>query len=233
MQTNLFIEAGIELDDKQIQEFEKYRSLILEYNKVMDITNITDERDMYIKHFIDSLYINKSGLLSSRANIIDIGTGGGFPGIPLKILFPHLQVTLLDSLSKRVGFLTDVIEEMNLDNTTAIHGRAEELARDPSYREVYDLATSRAVAPLNTLIEYSMGFVKVGGYFIAMKGPNYEEELEESKKAINTMGGKIKEIINYSLPDDYGERSLIIIEKIKSTPRKYPRGQGKPKKQPL
>ena len=233
MQTNLFTEVGITLDDNQMQGFAKYRSLILEYNKVMDITNITDEKDMYIKHFIDSLYINKSGLLSSTTNIIDIGTGGGFPGIPLKILFPHLKVTLLDSLRKRVGFLTDVIEEMKLDNTTAIHGRAEELARNPSYREVYDLATSRAVAPLNTLIEYSMAFVKVGGYFIAMKGPNYEEELELSRKAIDIMGGKIIEVINYSLPDCYGERSLIIIKKIKPTPRKYPRGQGKPKKQPL
>lgn len=233
MQTNLFTAAGINLEDSKVQAFEEYRTLILEYNKIMDITNITEEKDMYIKHFIDSLYLNKSGLLSSARSLIDIGTGGGFPGIPLKILYPHLEATLLDSLNKRVKFLNGVIDKLKIDKAQAIHGRAEELARNTSYREKYDLATSRAVAPLNTLTEYSLAFIKVGGHFIAMKGPNYEEELLDAKNAINIMGGKIKEVINYSLPDGCGERSLIIIEKVRPTPKKYPRGQGKPKKQPL
>ena len=233
MRNNLFTDAGISLESGKIQDFEEYRTLILEYNKIMDITNITDEEDMYIKHFIDSLYLDKSGLISSANSLIDIGTGGGFPGIPLKILYPHLELTLLDSLNKRVNFLTDVIGRMKLDKTKAIHGRAEELARNSSYREMYDLATSRAVAPLNTLIEYSLAFVKIGGYFVAMKGPNYDDELSEARDAINTMGGKLKKVVNYSLPYGYGDRSIIIIEKIKSTPKKYPRGQGKPRKQPL
>lgn len=233
MRNNLFTDAGISLESDKIQDFEEYRTLILEYNKIMDITNITDEEDMYIKHFIDSLYLDKSGLISSANSLIDIGTGGGFPGIPLKILYPHLELTLLDSLNKRVNFLTDVIDQMKLDKTKAIHGRAEELARISSYREMYDLATSRAVAPLNTLIEYSLAFVKIGGYFIAMKGPNYDDELSEARDAINTMGGKLKKVVNYSLPYGYGDRSIIIIEKIKSTPTKYPRGQGKPRKKPL
>ena len=233
MRNNLFTDAGISLESGKIQAFEEYRTLILGYNKIMDITNITDEEDMYIKHFIDSLYLDKSGLISSANSLIDIGTGGGFPGIPLKILYPHLELTLLDSLNKRVNFLTDVIDQMKLDKTKAIHGRAEELARNPSYREMYDLATSRAVAPLNTLIEYSLAFVKIGGYFIAMKGPNYDDELSEARDAINTMGGMLKKVVNYSLPYGYGDRSIIIIEKIKSTPTKYPRGQGKPRKKPL
>lgn len=233
MLAKVFDQAGLILDQEKQNKFSAYREMILEYNKIMDITNIVEEKDMYIKHFVDSLYLNKSGLVKDGLSFIDIGTGGGFPGIPLKIYYPDLQISLLDSLNKRVGFLSAVIDKLELTDSLAIHGRAEELARDPNYREQFDIASSRALAPLATLIEYCMAYVKVGGYFIAMKGPNYQDELAASINAIDTMGGKFINALDYSLPDGFGERSLLIFKKVRKTPKKYPRGQGKPRKQPL
>lgn len=233
MQNNLFEKYGLKISDQAISDFEKYREMILEYNKVMDITNILEYDEMYIKHFIDSLYLDKSKLKLDGKSLIDIGTGGGFPGIPLKLVYRDMKVTLLDSLKKRIGFLDQIIEELNLSSTEAVHGRAEELARDDDFRERYDFATSRAVAQLRTLVEYCLGFVKPGGYFIAMKGPNFEDELEDAKNAIHLMGGKLEDVIVYDLPEDFGQRSLIVIKKVKNTSSKYPRGQGKPKSKPL
>lgn len=233
MLKKIFSKQNIDITDKQEKDFIDYRKYIIEYNKIMDITNITEEEEMYIKHFLDSVLISKSKINLYGKSIIDIGTGGGFPGIPLKIMHPSISLTLMDSLNKRIRFLEDVTTRLNLDNTISIHARAEELARNKKYRESYDIATSRAVANLSTLVEYCLAFVKVGGYFIAMKGPNYQDELDSANNAINTMGGKIEEVIEYELPNNLGSRSLIIVKKIKSTPPKYPRGQGKPKNNPL
>lgn len=233
MNNNLFEQNGILLNDEALLKFEEFKELILEYNQIMDITNITEERQVYIKHFLDSLLLEKSSINFEKAKVIDIGTGGGFPGIPLKILINDIELTLLDSLKKRVNFLDIVIDKLELTKTKAIHGRAEEFAKKREYRELYDIATSRAVAELRTLIEYSLAYVKVGGYFIAMKGPNFQDELDKSTKAIQLMGGKLEKVIKYDLPDNLGSRSLIIIKKIKNTPIKYPRGQGKPRSKPL
>lgn len=229
----LFNEAGFYLTDKELNDFTEFKDLILEYNKVMDITNITEEDEISYKHFIDSLESKLAKVDFNNKKMIDVGTGGGFPGIPLKIMHQDLELTLLDSLNKRIRFLDVVIEKLNLSKTQAIHGRAEELARQKEFREQYDIVISRAVANLATLTEYCLAFIKPGGVFVSMKGPNYEEELAQARNAIDTMGGKLKEVIPYTLPDEQGERTLIVIEKTRPTPAKYPRGQGKPRNKPL
>lgn len=230
---NLFANSGFKLSKEQESKFSSYYRLISEWNERTDITNIVEEKDVYIKHFLDSLLLHKSSLIKNESKLIDIGTGGGFPGIPLKLLDESLEVTLLDSLNKRIKFLNCVVEDLNLNKVYPIHARAEEYARDKDYREQYDIATSRAVADMRTLVEYCLAYVKPGGYFIAMKGPNFKEEVESAKNAIDIMGGRLENIITYSLPEAYGDRSLIIIKKIKRTPGKYPRGQGKPRSNPL
>lgn len=227
------VDLNIELDLEQREKFKKYKELLQEWNNKINITAITDEKEVDIKHFLDSLTPQITDLFYGNKKIIDIGTGGGFPGLPLKIINPDLQVTLLDSLNKRILFLDEVIKLLDLKRVTAIHGRAEELGRTPEFREKYDICISRAVASLDTLTEYCIPFVSVGGHFIAMKGPDVEEELKESKKAIKTLGGRIKEVKKIRLPKSDILHSLIIIEKIKNTPTKYPRGGGKPKKNPL
>ena len=227
------VDLNIELNQNQQNQFIKYKSLLKEWNEKINITAITDDIEIDIKHFLDSLTPIVTKLFDGKKRIIDIGTGGGFPGLPLKIFNEELEVTLLDSLNKRIIFLNEVIKELGLSNIEAIHGRAEELGRMENYREEYDICVSRAVASLNTLSEYCMPFVKVGGYFISMKGEDMEEELKESEKGIEILGGKIikKELVN--IPKSDIVHSLIIIEKIKETPTKYPRGGGKPKKNPL
>ena len=229
----IFINEGYELDDKAIEKLENFYNLLQEWNYKIDITKKVDEQEVYIKHFLDSLLITKSGVIEKNQKIIDIGTGGGFPGVPLKIYNDSLSFTLLDSLKKRINFLDIVKEDLNLENVENLHGRAEEIARKEEYREKYDVATSRAVANLQTLLEYCLPFVKVGGYFIAMKGPNFKEELKDSKGAIKILGGVLDKVIEYELPLSLGQRSLIVIKKIKATPHRFPRSGGKPRTKPL
>ncbi len=225
------VDLGIELNNEQKEQFIKYKDLLKEWNEKINITAITDDKEIDIKHFLDSL--TPLNYFVGKKKVIDVGTGGGFPGLPSKILNNDLEVTLLDSLNKRIIFLNEVIKTLGLNGILAIHGRAEELGRTQKYREQYDICVSRAVASLNTLSEYCLPFVKVGGYFISMKGSNIEDELKESEKAINMLGGKIIKKNIIILPKSDIEHSLIIIEKINETPTKYPRAGGKPKKNPL
>lgn len=221
-----------DLSEKSLKNLKIFKDFLLEYNQKTNITRITEEEEFYVKHYLDSLSLLDTSLIQSGQKILDLGTGGGFPGMPLKIQDESLEITLLDSLNKRIVFLNEAIKKLGLEKISAIHGRAEELARDPKYRETYDIVTSRAVANLRTLVEYAMGFVKVGGYFISMKGPEYEEELKEAKNAIDTMGGQLEEVISVELPLDI-THYLLIVKKVRPTPEKYPRGGGKPRKNPL
>ena len=213
-----------------IEKFYKYMKLLLEWNEKINLTAIKDENEFIVKHFIDSLVASK--YIENSSKIIDIGTGAGFPGIPLKLFDDKQNSTLIDSVNKKINVLKNIIEELNLENIEAIHIRAEELAKDNNYREKFDVAISRAVANQTTLVEYLIPFVKLNGIIICMKGPNFEEELEDSKKAINILGGKIEKI-DKVLIDNEIERNVIIIRKIKNTPKQYPRGQSKPLKEPL
>lgn len=226
-------ELNIELTEDQKSKFSLYKDLLSEWNQKINITAITEDDEVDIKHFLDSLTSMVTGLFDGKKSIIDIGTGGGFPGLPLKIINEDLEISLLDSLNKRIIFLDEVIAQLELKNIIAIHGRAEELGLKPEYREKYDICISRAVASLSILSEYCIPFVKVGGYFISMKGPEVDEEIEESKKAINLLGGKVVDKKIIKIPQSDIVHSLIIIEKIKHTPTKYPRGGGKPRKNPL
>ena len=222
---------GIELKEEQLEKFYLYMNILLEWNEKINLTAITNEEEIILKHFVDSLTINK--YIEEGKSIIDVGTGAGFPGIPIKILREDLKVTLLDSLNKRINFLNEVIEKLDLKNIECIHGRAEEFGKNKKYREKYDFATSRAVANMSTLSEYLIPFVKVGGKVLAMKGDKAEEELEEAKKAIKLLGGKVENIDNFYLPDSDIKRSIIIIKKIEKTERKFPRKPGMPAKEPI
>ncbi len=226
-------DLNLELTEKQESKFLIYKDLLKEWNQKINITAITEDEEIDIKHFLDSLTPFLTDLFNGEKKIIDIGTGGGFPGLPLKIINEDLKVHLLDSLNKRIIFLKEVIKQLDLKNIEAIHGRAEELSNKPEYREQYDICISRAVASLNVLSEYCIPFVKVGGYFISMKGPEVLEEVETSKNAIKLLGGKVIEQKLIKIPKSDILHSLIIIEKIKHTPPKYPRGGGKPRKNPL
>lgn len=234
---NVLIEGASDLEliltEKQILKFSLYKELLWEWNQKINITTITEDDEVDIKHFLDSLTPLVTGLFQGNKKIIDIGTGGGFPGLPLKIINEKLDITLLDSLNKRIIFLNEVISRLELKDIVAIHGRAEELSIKPEYREKFDICISRAVASLSILSEYCIPFVKLGGYFISMKGPDVSEELEASKNAIKLLGGKIIEEKLITIPKSDIVHSLIIIEKIKNTPSKFPRGGGKPRKDPL
>ena len=224
-------EYNIEINDEQIEKFDLYMKLLLEWNEKINLTAITEKDDIILKHFVDSLTILK--YVDKRDKIIDIGTGAGFPGIPIKIMNEKANITLLDSLNKRINFLNIVINELKLDNIVAIHGRAEELARNKAHREKYDVAVSRAVANLSTLTEYMLPFVKVGGKCICMKGANVEEEIDKAKNAIKKLGGQIEIVDNFYLSENDNERNIVIIKKIKETEPKYPRKAGIPSKEPL
>ncbi|RVU55750.1 16S rRNA (guanine(527)-N(7))-methyltransferase RsmG [Anaerosphaera multitolerans] len=220
------------LEPKNVNKLIRYKELLLQWNEKMNLTAITDSDEVDVKHFLDSLSLFKTKYFNGAESVIDIGTGAGFPGLVLKIYNEDLKITLVDSLNKRLGFLKEVIEELDLQDIERVHGRAEELGRKPEYREQFDIATSRAVANLSTLLEYDLPFVKEGGYFIAMKGPEFLMELEKAKSAMDILGGELKEVIEVRLPMDI-THYLIVIKKIKKTPKKYPRGGGKPKNRPL
>ena len=224
---------GIELSEETLKAFGIYKKMILDWNQRINLTTITDPVEMDIKHFADSISPILSGKLEGHMKLIDIGTGAGFPGIPLKLWNGDLDVTLMDSLNKRIVFLNEVVAALGLDDIRAVHGRAEELALKSEYREKYDICISRAVASLDTLSEYCMPFVKLGGYFIAMKGPSASDEVKLASKAVEILGGRIEDIKAIALPDTELEHVLVIIKKEKSTPAKYPRGGGKPRKAPL
>ena len=222
---------NIKINDEQIKKFMNYMNLLLEWNEKINLTAITQPEEVKLKHFVDSLTVLK--YINDDDKVIDIGTGAGFPGIPLKIMKENTKITLLDSLNKRINFLNIVIETLNLRNIQAIHGRAEEIARNKLYREKYDVAVSRAVANLSTLSEYMLPFVKVGGKCICMKGANVNEEIEKAKNAIKELGGEIERVDNFYLSDNDNERNIIIIRKVKETSSKYPRKAGMPSKEPL
>ena len=237
----VFNDIGVDISDIQIYQFQRYYEMLIDVNKNMNLTAITDEKDVIIKHFLDSIsiiafkeldFINKVNKMDITS-VIDIGTGAGFPGIPLKIMFPSLNITLVDSLNKRVNFLNSVIQEFKLEKIVAIHARAEEIAKDDAYREKYDLCVSRAVANLAALSEYCLPFVRVNKYFVPYKSQKLDEEILHGKKCISVMGGKIIDKYKFILPETDNERSFIFIKKIKNTPKKYPRSGNKPSKEPI
>lgn len=226
-------EIELELNDTQLEQFEKYYKLLVDWNKFMNLTAITEYEEVYEKHFLDSLAVTKVIDMNEVDTIIDIGTGAGFPGIPLKIAYPHLKVVLLDSLQKRIKYLDNVIEELGLDNIETLHGRAEDYAKKEEYREKFDLCVSRAVANLSTLSEYCLPYVKIDGKFIPYKSGEITLEAEEAKKAVGILGGNIKKIKKFLLPESDITRSFVVIEKKKATPKKYPRKAGMPSKEPI
>ncbi len=226
-------ELGVRLNDIQKEQFDRYYELLVEWNRVMNLTGITDYDEVNLKHFTDSLTIVRINNMENVPTLIDIGTGAGFPGLPIKIAFPHIKVILLDSLNKRIKFLDKVIEELNLDNVFTLHGRAEDYAKKVEYREKFDTCVSRAVANLSTLSEYCLPFVKEGGNFISYKSAESDEEISHSEKAINLLGGKINRVEKFVLPGSDMRRALVKIDKVKSTPKKYPRKAGMPGKEPL
>lgn len=226
-------EFSIELSEHQLLQFYQYFELLVEWNKVMNLTAITELEDVVTKHFVDSLSLVKAVPDLSDEKILDMGTGAGFPGIPLKIVFPELKITLLDSLNKRINFLNEVIGQLQLGEIQAVHGRAEDYGRDKLYREQYDYCVSRAVANLSTLSEYCMPYVKIGGAFIPYKSGKIEEELNQAKGAVKLLGGKIEEVVTFVLPKTDVERSFVIVRKTEGTSKKYPRKAGLPSKEPL
>ena len=235
---NICNKINIEISDDQINCFEKYYELLIEKNKVMNLTAITDKEDVIVKHFIDSIalipYLLDKGInINNELKIIDIGTGAGFPGLPLKIMMPDVKLTLLDSLNKRVSFLNEVIDELKLKDIEALHGRAEDYASDNKYREKYDICVSRAVANLSTLSEYCIPFVKEDGFFISYKAGESEEEINNSKNAIKILGGKINKVEEFVLPGTDASRVFVFIRKQELTDKKYPRKAGVPAKKPL
>lgn len=235
MEKQEFIEEmakyDLKLNVEQTEQFFKYMDLLLEWNEKMNLTAITEPKEVILKHFVDSLTISK--YIDENSKVIDVGTGAGFPGIPLKIAKPFTDITLLDSLNKRLNFLNEVINQLNLKKIQTQHYRVEEAGQNKQFREMFDIATSRAVANLRVLSEYMLPLVKVGGKCIAMKGSEIEQELEESEKAISILGGKIESVEKLVLPGTDMNRNIVIIEKIKPTPQKYPRKPGTPSKEPI
>ena len=222
-------QIDIILEEKQIENFYTYMNLLLEWNEKINLTAITEPNEVILKHFVDSLTI--SNLIKEGEKVIDVGTGAGFPGIPLSIV-NNENITLLDSLNKRIIFLEEVINKLELTNIKAVHSRVEEFAKNKKEREMYDIATSRAVAPLNVLLEYLLPLVKVGGKCICMKGSN-TEEIDEAKNALKILGGEIEKIERITLPNSDITRNIIIVKKVKNTPLKYPRKPGTPSKEPI
>jgi 16S rRNA methyltransferase gidB len=225
------IKEYMDIDNVSAEKFAVYMELLREWNEKINLTAITDEEGILVKHFFDSCSISE--FVDNNSKIIDVGTGAGFPGLPLKIVNDTLNLTLVDSLNKRINFLNEVKDKLGLKNVETVHGRAEDIGIDNKYREKYDFAVSRAVAELRILVEYLLPLVKVGGKVIAMKGPNIDEEVENAKKAVKLLGGEIERIESFRLGNTDNERTVIIIKKIKNTESKYPRKAGIPRKNPL
>lgn len=223
----------IVLTNQQKEQFDLYYCLLVEWNEKMNLTAITQEKDVYLKHFYDSLSLALYHDVSSSQTLCDVGAGAGFPSIPVKIVFPHLSVTIIDSLNKRIGFLNHLIEQLQLKNVTCYHERAEIFGQHPTFRESFDLVTARAVAKLSVLSEFCLPLVKKTGYFLALKAAHTQEETLEAKQAIALLGGKLEKDDAFELPLEGGQRHLLHIRKTKETPKKYPRKAGIPLKQPL
>ena len=225
---------GVSLDDIQLEQLDKYYELLVEWNSFMNLTGITEYEEVMKKHYLDSLVlklpINGD---NSHVKLIDVGTGAGFPGLPLKIAYPDTEVVLFDSLNKRIKFLDEVISQLSLKGISTIHGRAEDGGRNPKLREQFDVSVSRAVANLAVLSEYNLPFVKVGGYFVAYKSGDVDKEVESARKAVNILGGVIEKVDKFTLPETDIERSLVYIKKVKATGKKYPRKAGVPVREPL
>lgn len=228
----IFLENSdkIQIEVKNIEKFYKYMQLLLEWNERINLTTIVEPEQIIVKHFLDSLTIKK--YIEEEKDVIDVGTGAGFPGVPLAIETKN-NVTLLDSLNKRINFLIDVKEKIGLENVRTVHSRAEDAAKDKKYRECFDYAVSRAVAPMNVLLEYLLPFVKVGGKVICMKGPNVKEEMDNSEKVAKILGGKIEKVEELEIPEIDMKRTVVIVKKIEKTSSKYPRKAGTPSKEPL
>lgn len=222
--------SKLDITDEQVEQFYNYMIGIIDWNTKINVTAITEEKMFIVKHFIDSLTINK--YVNTSNSLIDIGTGAGFPGIPLKILNENMKVTLIDSVNKKLNVIRDLSSKLEFKNLEIIHTRAEDLAQNKQYREKYDIATTRAVSNMSTILEYMLPFVKMNGLAICMKGPNFKEELEIAKKAIEVLGGKVESIESLNVGEEL-ERNIIVIRKVKNTPNKYPRGQSKPLKEPI
>ena len=228
-------ELNITLTDEQIEQFLQYYEMLVEKNKVMNLTGITEYEEVIQKHFLDSLSLIRviPDIASQKLTVIDLGTGAGFPGIPLKIAFPELDITLMDSLNKRILFLQEVIDALGLKKVSAVHGRAEEMASNATHRQQYDFCVSRAVSNLAVLTEYCLPFVKKGGLFVSYKSADSDAEIQEGKKAISILGGKLTSVDKFQLPDSDLRRALVCIKKVKDTPKKYPRKAGMPSKEPI
>jgi 16S rRNA (guanine527-N7)-methyltransferase len=224
---------GLSFDEEKYEKFILYKELIQEWNEKINLTAITEDEQIIKKHFIDCIKSFRFSELRSASSIIDVGTGAGFPGIPIKIMYPEKKVVLLDSLNKRVNFLNEVIRKLNLNNIEALHGRAEEFSRKEGFRENFDVSVSRAVANMTLLSELCIPYTKVGGYFVALKGPSVDSELNEAKNAIDKLGGKLQDIIKVEIEDTDLQHNLVIVKKVKNTPSLYPRNSGVISKKPL
>jgi len=224
--------VNIEFDEGKYKQFVEYKNLLQEWNEKINLTAIVDDEGIFKKHFVDSIKVFNFEGLHNAKNIIDVGTGAGLPGIPMKIVRPDLNVVLLDSLLKRVNFLNEVVGKLGLEDIKAVHGRAEDIARN-EYRDFFDVAVSRAVANMTLLSELCLPFVRVDGYFIAMKGPSVESEIEEAKNAISVLGGKLEEIIEVKIEESDMKHNLVIVRKVKDTPKQYPRKPGAAAKKPI
>ena len=226
---------NFELTDKQKQQFKLYFKMLIEVNEHVNLTRITEEDEVYLKHFYDSItpLFTFGAVFKDGATLCDVGAGAGFPSIPLKILKPGLKVTIVDSLQKRLNFLKDLIRELGLTDVELVHGRAEDVGQNKLYRERFDIVTARAVARMSVLSEYCLPLVKKGGYFVALKGPKAEDELDDGKKALEVLGGKLIKDEELTLPASEEERTLVLVQKVKSTPKKYPRQAGTPRRKPI
>lgn len=226
---------NFELTNKQKQQFKLYFKMLIEVNEHVNLTRITEEDEVYLKHFYDSItpLFTFGAVFKDGATLCDVGAGAGFPSIPLKILKPGLKVTIVDSLQKRLNFLKDLISELGLTDVELVHGRAEDVGQNKLYRERFDIVTARAVARMSVLSEYCLPLVKKGGYFVALKGPKAEDELDDGKKALEVLGGKLIKDEELTLPESEEERTLVLVQKVKPTPKKYPRQAGTPRRKPI